>query len=115
MVNGYHHLHHDLKSVDSQKLNLIQYEAINRSDTDSHVYSCLVSDDTQDVVIIGGGPGGYVAAIKAAQLGLKVGKERACLVFEMSSSSYLTNVNVYDESRPHALRREVLSVEHVLM
>jgi len=25
----------------------------------------------QDVVIIGGGPGGYVGAIKAAQLGLK--------------------------------------------
>ncbi|KAJ6238531.1 dihydrolipoyl dehydrogenase [Anaeramoeba flamelloides] len=28
--------------------------------------------EEQDVVIIGGGPGGYVAAIKAAQLGLKV-------------------------------------------
>ena len=28
--------------------------------------------DTQDVVVIGGGPGGYVAAIKAAQLGLSV-------------------------------------------
>jgi len=27
--------------------------------------------DDNDVVIIGGGPGGYVAAIKAAQLGLK--------------------------------------------
>merc|ERR1712159_165167 len=27
--------------------------------------------DEQDVVIVGGGPGGYVAAIKAAQLGLK--------------------------------------------
>lgn len=26
----------------------------------------------KDVVIIGGGPGGYVAAIKAAQLGLSV-------------------------------------------
>lgn len=26
----------------------------------------------QDVVVIGGGPGGYVGAIKAAQLGLKV-------------------------------------------
>jgi len=28
--------------------------------------------DVQDVVVIGGGPGGYVGAIKAAQLGLKV-------------------------------------------
>ena len=27
--------------------------------------------DTFDVVVIGGGPGGYVAAIRAAQLGLK--------------------------------------------
>ena len=32
--------------------------------------ACLQS--VKDVVIIGGGPGGYVAAIKAAQLGLKV-------------------------------------------
>src|SRR5690348_17301802 len=27
---------------------------------------------TYDIVVIGGGPGGYVAAIRAAQLGLKV-------------------------------------------
>jgi thioredoxin reductase len=26
-----------------------------------------------DVAVVGGGPGGYVAAIKAAQLGMKVG------------------------------------------
>ena len=32
---------------------------------------CLCSGDA-DVVVIGSGPGGYVAAIKAAQLGLKV-------------------------------------------
>jgi dihydrolipoamide dehydrogenase len=31
-----------------------------------------MSNDTFDVVIIGGGPGGYVAAIRAAQLGLSV-------------------------------------------
>jgi dihydrolipoamide dehydrogenase len=31
-----------------------------------------MSEATQDVVVIGAGPGGYVAAIRAAQLGLKV-------------------------------------------
>ena len=31
-----------------------------------------MSDDKFDLVVIGGGPGGYVAAIRAAQLGLKV-------------------------------------------
>jgi dihydrolipoamide dehydrogenase len=33
--------------------------------------SGTASDQTYDVAIIGGGPGGYVAAIRAAQLGLK--------------------------------------------
>ena len=28
-------------------------------------------DDTFDVIVIGAGPGGYVAAIRAAQLGLR--------------------------------------------
>ena len=28
--------------------------------------------DSFDVVVIGGGPGGYIAAIRAAQLGMKV-------------------------------------------
>ena len=32
----------------------------------------FVSGDEADLVVIGSGPGGYVAAIKAAQLGMKV-------------------------------------------
>ena len=31
-----------------------------------------MSDELFDLVVIGGGPGGYVAAIRAAQLGMKV-------------------------------------------
>ena len=30
-----------------------------------------MSDDSFDIIVVGGGPGGYVAAIRAAQLGLK--------------------------------------------
>ena len=30
-----------------------------------------IASESADVVVIGGGPGGYVAAIRAAQLGLK--------------------------------------------
>ena len=32
----------------------------------------ILTAEQKDLVVIGGGPGGYVAAIKAAQLGMKV-------------------------------------------
>jgi dihydrolipoamide dehydrogenase len=44
--------------------------------------------EQQDVVIIGGGPGGYVAAIKAAQLGLKT----ACVEFRGTLGGTCLNV-----------------------
>lgn len=51
---------------------------LSNSPTDALRFSFSLSrgfassgSDENDVVIIGGGPGGYVAAIKAAQLGLK--------------------------------------------
>lgn len=51
---------------------------ISNSPTDALRFSLSLTrgfassgSDDNDVVIIGGGPGGYVAAIKAAQLGLK--------------------------------------------
>ena len=31
-----------------------------------------MSDETSDLIIIGAGPGGYVAAIRAAELGMRV-------------------------------------------
>ncbi len=47
-----------------------------------------MSEDSYDLVIIGGGPGGYVAAIRAAQLGMKT----ACV--EMRGSLGGTCLNV---------------------
>ena len=32
----------------------------------------MIADNIYDLIVIGGGPGGYVAAIRSSQLGLKV-------------------------------------------
>src|SRR5213594_561510 len=47
-----------------------------------------MTDTQYDVVVIGGGPGGYVAAIRAAQLGLKT----ACVESRSSLGGTCLNI-----------------------
>jgi dihydrolipoamide dehydrogenase len=62
--------------------------------------------DSYDVVVLGGGPGGYVCAIRAAQLGLKV----ACVEEEeyggvclnwgcIPSKALISNAHLYDKAK----------------
>ena len=48
----------------------------------------MASENTFDLVIIGSGPGGYVAAVRAAQLGLKT----ACIEKEKRLGGVCLNV-----------------------
>ena len=65
--------------------------------------------DTYDLIVIGGGPGGYVCAIKAAQLGLKTACVEGrgalggtCLNVGCIPSKALLNASEkYDEARHH--------------
>jgi len=65
--------------------------------------------DTYDLIVIGGGPGGYVCAIRAAQLGLRVAcvEKRGALggtclnVGCIPSKALLNASEKYDEARRH--------------
>ena len=72
------------------------------------------SDDAYDIVVIGGGPAGYVAAIKAAQLGGKIALvekselggtclNRGCI----PTKTYLHNAEII-ESLAHAANRGII-------
>ena len=72
------------------------------------------SDDAYDIVVIGGGPAGYVAAIKAAQLGGKIALvekselggtclNRGCI----PTKTYLHNAEII-ESLDHAANRGII-------
>ena len=69
----------------------------------------LMADSTYDVIIIGGGPGGYVCAIRAAQLGLKTAcvESRSTLggtclnVGCIPSKALLQSSHLYEEANLH--------------
>jgi len=73
------------------------------------------SAEQQDVVVVGGGPGGYVAAIKAAQLGMKTtcveGRGTlggTCLnVGCIPSKSLLNNSHLYHEAKTEFAKRGI--------
>lgn len=86
-----------------------------------------MAEATHDLVIIGAGPGGYVAAIRAAQLGLNVAcieKEKAlggtCLrVGCIPSKALLESSELYHEAREglakHGIRAETVTLDLATM
>ena len=79
-----------------------------------------MSDAAYDLVVIGGGPGGYVAAIKAAQLGLKVAcvEKRASLggtclnIGCIPSKALLHSSHLFAEAK-HGMARHGVKVSGV--
>jgi len=75
-----------------------------------------------DAVVIGGGPGGYVAAIKAAQLGLRTAciEKRGSLggtclnVGCIPSKAMLNNSHIYHQTQ-HDLKKRGIDVEKVTL
>ncbi|KAG0362678.1 hypothetical protein BC939DRAFT_433663 [Gamsiella multidivaricata] len=78
--------------------------------------------DELDLVVIGGGPGGYVAAIKAAQLGLKTAciEKRGALggtcsnVGCIPSKAMLNNSHIYHQTK-HDLKARGIDVGDVVL
>lgn len=87
----------------------------------ARLFTRSVSNVKHDVVVIGGGPGGYVAAIKAAQLGLntacveKRGKlGGTCLnVGCIPSKSLLNNSQLYHSIKHDTAKRGIVNVDNV--
>ncbi|GBC00243.1 hypothetical protein RclHR1_00380011 [Rhizophagus clarus] len=83
-------------------------------------YAATSTDKEFDTVVIGGGPGGYVAAIKAAQLGLKTAciEKRGTLggtclnIGCIPSKALLNNSHIYHQTK-HELKNRGIDVSDV--
>ena len=62
-----------------------------------------------DVIIIGGGPGGYVCAIRAAQLGLKT----ACIESRGSLGGTCLNIGCIPSKRLINISEECSKAQHL--
>ncbi|KAI0310967.1 dihydrolipoyl dehydrogenase [Amylostereum chailletii] len=85
-----------------------------------HVRGLATPSEPYDAVVIGGGPGGYVAAIKAAQLGLKTAciEKRGSLggtclnVGCIPSKAMLNNSHMYHQAQ-HDMKRRGIDIDNV--
>src|SRR5512137_2454228 len=76
-----------------------------------------MSDEIYDLVIIGAGPGGYVAAIRASQLGMKVAlvEKRATLGGVCTNEGCIPSKALLDSSELFALARDKFAVHGILV
>ncbi len=76
-----------------------------------------MTDQTYDLIIIGGGPGGYVAAIRASQLGFKtvVVEERATLGGVCLNEGCIPSKALLDSSEQFALARDKFATHGILI
>src|SRR5512137_1667659 len=67
-----------------------------------------MSDEIYDLIIIGAGPGGYVAAIRASQLGMRVAvvEKRAALGGVCLNEGCIPSKALLDSSELFALARD---------
>jgi len=101
-------------AVPSSSLSLVQKVNARRW------YASESSGEEYDCVVIGGGPGGYVAAIKAAQMGLKTAciEKRGSLggtclnVGCIPSKAMLNNSHIYHQTK-HDLAKRGIDVSGV--
>src|SRR5512136_2993020 len=72
-------------------------------------------EETYDLIVIGGGPGGYVAAIRAAQLGMRVAvvEERATLGGVCLNEGCIPSKALLDSSELFALARDKFAVHGI--